>query len=236
MANHYNSAKWEDFFKFVRPDVQGCPVAMVREAIRNACIEFCEKSLIWQQEIYCGDLVEGERKYGINTIGDDATLVMPVTVTVREEVDGTINQYPVQKTSRSDLDALSPQWRLRQDKYPKFFYMESPNVLCFVGEPTDTIPDAIHMLAAVKPTRDADEIPQFLLTDWAETIAAGALSYLHSLQGKVWSKSNLVNYYIRKFRAGVSRAKSKAYKSWVAQSKTMLPVYFNSSRRNYVWV
>ena len=52
----------------------------------------------------------------------------------------------------------------------------------------------------------------------------GALAYLHSLSSRVWAKANLVNYYIRKFRAGISRAKSKAYKSWVAQSKTMLPL------------
>lgn len=224
MIDHLNNAVWEDFFKYVRPDVHGCPVAMVKEALRNACIEFCEKSLIWQQEIYCGDLVKDEPKYGINIVNKDATIVMPVTVTIRDTVEGQLRQFQVEKTNRQDLDSYSPDWRLRKDKYPKYFYMESPNVMHLVGVPMEDIPEALHMLAAVKPTREADEIPKFLYTDWAETIASGALAYLHSLSGRVWSKPNLVNYYIRKFRAGISRAKSKAYKSWVAQSKTMLPL------------
>jgi hypothetical protein len=31
MIDHLNNAVWEDFFKYVRPDVHGCPVAMVKE-------------------------------------------------------------------------------------------------------------------------------------------------------------------------------------------------------------
>lgn len=45
MIDHFNSAVWEDFFKYVRPDVHGCPVAMVKEALRNACIEFVRSLL-----------------------------------------------------------------------------------------------------------------------------------------------------------------------------------------------
>ena len=82
MIDHLNNAVWEDFFKYVRPDVHGCPVAMVKEALRNACIEFCEKSLIWQQEIYCGDLVKDEPKYGINIVDKDATIVMSLLLSV----------------------------------------------------------------------------------------------------------------------------------------------------------
>lgn len=217
-------AKWEDFYKYVRLDVQGCPIDIVKDSIRDACIEFCEKSLIWQQERLCGDLVKDEHQYAYNTWGKDSTMVEPVTVIIRDkDLNGNLVQYPVAKTNRYDLDALYPQWRLKKDKYPKFFYMEDPNVICFVGTPSEDIVDAIHILAAVKPTRDSDELPDFLLRDWAEVIASGALSKLHSMVGKVWAKPNLTNFYIRKFTAGISRAKSKTYKSWVAQSKTMLP-------------
>ena len=64
--------------------------------------------------------------------------------------------------------------------------------------------------------------------DWAEEIAAGALSRIHAMLGRVWANPQMVSYYKSIFRAGISRAKSKMYKSYIAQSKTMLPKMFSA--------
>ena len=42
---------WSDCYNWVVPDVPMAPLPMVDNAIRDAVIELCERSLIWQQEL-----------------------------------------------------------------------------------------------------------------------------------------------------------------------------------------
>ena len=218
--------QWEEFYPLVMPQVQGCPVAIVDAAIRAACGEFCSRTLIWNQEVVCGDLVAGIRDYKFNNKTSDTSIVMPLHVIIREVKDGKINDHHVCNTNLQDLDTYAKQWRLSKSSMPQGFYMKTPQTLVFVEEPTRSIPDAIHMLCAVKPSRKDKGVPDFLFEDWGETIAAGALLRLHAMAGRVWADPQVVSYHTRNFRDGISRAKSKFVKSWTAQSKTMLPKIF----------
>ena len=42
--------EWDQFYEYVLPSVQGCPLVLVQHALRSATIEFCEKTLIWKQD------------------------------------------------------------------------------------------------------------------------------------------------------------------------------------------
>lgn len=218
--------KWEEFYPLIMPQVQGCPISIVDAALRAACSEFCERTLIWNQEVVCGDLVAGIREYKYNNKNSDTSIVMPIKVIIRDIRNGQVIDYHVRNTNLQDINTFREQWRLSKSDIPQFFYMKSPQVLVFVEEPTKTIADAIHMLCAVKPSRKAKEIIDFLYDDWGETIASGALYRLHAMAGRVWADPTVVAYHTRRFRDGVSRAKSKVVKSWTTQSKTMLPKIF----------
>lgn len=43
--------KWEKYFSRVMPEVKGVPAPMAIQAIRDAAIEFCQKTWIWKQDI-----------------------------------------------------------------------------------------------------------------------------------------------------------------------------------------
>ena len=45
-----------DFFLHVYPDVIGCPEAYVKDAIRGSIIEFCDRSMAYQQVYVCADI------------------------------------------------------------------------------------------------------------------------------------------------------------------------------------
>lgn len=215
---------WDKFYEYVLPSVQGCPVSIVNNAIRSACIEFCEKTLIWKQDSIVNDIVEGFDHY-LFAPPPNAKVVMPYRV--------SINGIEVQPTDLQSLESFMPNWKEVTDSLPRYYFLVNDDVVRLVGTPTETIPNALTADVALKPTRDAKSCPTFIYDDWAETIAAGALARLHAMKGKVWAMPDMVAYYIRLFREGISRARSKAAKSWLQDSKTMLPVGFYNEKRYF---
>ena len=221
---------WEEFYPYVRPMAQDCPVGIVDAAIRAACIEFCTKSLIWNIETICGDILEGERIYRYNNKRDDISIVMPLCCIIRDkDAQGNIQDHMVVPTNRQDLDYYEPNWRQLEQDYPSRFYMLDSNTVCLVEKPTKSIGAGLHILTAVKPNRKATGVAEFIFQDWAEEIASGALARIHAMAGRVWADPQLVDFHSKKFRAAISRAKSKLYKSYIAQSKTMLPKMYASN-------
>lgn len=215
---------WDKFYEYVLPSVQGCPVSIVNNAIRSACIEFCEKTLIWKQDSIVNDIVEGFDLY-LFAPPPNAKVVMPYRV--------SINGVEVQPTDLQSLESFMPNWKEAKDSLPKYYFLANDDVVRLVGTPTETLYGALTADVALKPSRDAKTCPTFLYDDWAETIAAGALAKLHAMKGKVWAMPEMVTYYTKLFREGVSRARSKAAKSWLQESKTMLPVGFYNEKRYF---
>lgn len=222
-------APWEDFYSFVRPMAQECPIGIIDAAIRAACIEFCQKSLIWTREAACGDVIKGARVYKYNNKNDGVSIVMPIVCIIREKTDKDIIHHILAPTNRQDLDFYEPGWRLKESRVPTKFFMIDSNSICLVENPTESFEDGLHLLCAVKPNRNSKGVAEFIFEDWGEDIAYGALARIHAMAGRVWANPQLVAYYQSKFRAAISRAKSKFYKSYIAQSKTMLPVAYAGS-------
>lgn len=216
-------AKWEDFYSYVRPNVQGCPLSLVDNAIRSAAIELCEKSHIWNVETLCGDLIAMEARYTYAPKDPNIAIVEPLQCVLRDTRPGREGQvHFVEKTTRADLDTYNREWRLQKDEFPTQFFCENPDFIRLVGEPTHDIDDGVHVLLACKPARNSTEVPNFLFETWAETIADGALARLHSMASRVWAKPELMTHHRKNFIAGLSRAKSKNWKSWMLQSTTAI--------------
>lgn len=215
---------WDKFYDYVMPSVQGCPVSMVKNAIRSACIEFCEKTLIWKQDSILNDVLEGYNMY-VFAPPKEAKVVMPYRV--------TFNGVEVQPTDLQSLESFMPDWKDMKEETPKYYFLAFDDVVRLVGTPTKSFINALSADVALKPTRSAEKCPEFIYNDWAEVIAAGALARLHAMSGKIWATPELVSHYTKIFREGISRARSKSAKSWLQESKTMLPVNFYNEKRYF---
>lgn len=223
---------WEQFYSMVRPSVPGCPISLTDAAIKAAAQEFCRKTLIWTEEVICGDLVAGMRTYKFNGHDQPYSIVMPRTVIVREKQyknnDPTqevvsIRDHILKPTNIQDLELYTPQWRRLQAEYPTRYWMKDPNTFIFVEVPTKDKYEALKVFCAVQPSTTSDGVPEHIFDNWGEVIAAGALKRLLAMKGRVWADSSLVQYYHNIFYAGISQAKSKMHKSWVTQSKSVIP-------------
>lgn len=233
--------EWDVFYEYVMPSVQGCPVAMVKQAIISATIEFCEKSLIWIQDSIQNDVVAGKAYYTYAP-PPFAKVVMPYRV--------SINNRELEPWDIDKLEDFSKNWKTLEESTPKRYVQVMDDTIRLVGVPTEDIkvtdvpeidangrpieaPSGLMADVVLKPTRNATRCPTFFYTDWAETIAAGSLARLHAQIGKVWAKPELVARYEKVFKEGISRAKSKHDKSYQRESNQMRPIKFYGGRRYY---
>jgi hypothetical protein len=211
---------WEAFHEYIMPSVQGCPVSQVNSALRSACIEFCEKTNIWKQDSAPSDVVKGWSKY---------TFAPPSNAKVCTVSRLEVLDSEVQPTTYDYLELYRPDWRKEESSTPSTYFFETDDTIQLVGTPTEDIPNGLRAVVSLKPTRTALGCPTFLYTDWAETLAAGTLMRLCAIQGKAWSKPDMVSYYTKLFRDGISRARSKSAKSWQKTSLEMFQPSFYSA-------
>lgn len=225
----YSMVTWDTFLEDVFPSVQGCPKSMVVHAIKTACIDFCEKTLIWKQDSIQNDVIAGEASYSFAP-PRGAKVVRPYRIEIVHPDSGDILE--LEPMSLETLESFNNTWRGKEQRVPNAYVLTHDDTVRLIGVPTEDITGGLVAYVSLKPTRDAEECPNFLYEDWAETIAAGALAKLHA-NDKVWAQPAMVQYYTKIYRDGVSRARSVAAKSWLRESKNILPVGFTNIKGYY---
>ncbi|KYC52199.1 MAG: hypothetical protein AMQ22_00926 [Candidatus Methanofastidiosum methylothiophilum] len=210
-------ASISDFYPYVMPAVQGCPTGIVNMAIKNAIVDFCDKTLMWRYTFAPMDIVDGQSSYEF-TSPDDAAISKPLYVSV--------NGNQLYGTNEDDLDILYSGWREATSNSPVMYYMDYNSNLILVPTPSENQDGSLILQVALRPSFDAVEFEDWLLEDWGEVIGHGALMRLHAMPGKVWADTNTVQYHRAKFREGVSRAKSRTMKSFGRQTKSVQPRQF----------
>lgn len=207
----------QDIFPYVMPSVQGCPTAIVKNALRHAINEFCEKTLIWRVAVAPIDIVEGQSTYTA-TVPVGTVLVAPVYVAMNNNI--------LSPTNIEDLDQTCSGWRVSSANTPLMYFADNNAALQLVPTPSESTSGALSVEVALKMDLTSDSLPDWMFQNWVETLAHGALMRLHAMPGHVWTDTTTVAYHKSKFRDGISRAKSKTMKSFSRQSKTVQPRQF----------
>ena len=122
-------------------------------------------------------------------------------------VDGKI----IKPKSVSELDAENPGWQGKTG-YAYCYYQPNPDQLMLVDLPKDSVTLTLRM--AYCPTRDSTSAPSFLFEDYAEVIAAGAVSRLLSQPGQTYSDPKSAQSYANAFQAGWRDAALSTRKSF----------------------
>ena len=213
-------ASLSDVYPYVMPSVQGCPIGMVDTAIRNSLMEFCEKTRIWKYMCPTISLVDQQSLYPITSTDDNSIISMPTYV----GVDG----FNIAPTNEEDLYALDPLWRKAESRRPIFYYMDYNDNINLIPIPNldPNIPSVMQVEVSLKPSVTSTTFPDWIFNNWVEVIADGALMRLHTMPGKVWANPQIVSLYRGKYRDGITRAKSRAMKSFARQGKNAQPRRF----------
>lgn len=191
------------FFPEVNPSVLGCPEPLMLNAIRNACIEFCNDTLYWQEALDPITIAAADMPYDIDT-PSDANIAQIMSLTVDSAV--------LTPKSVDWLDANFHGWTTATSDTPTFYYQPDPNTLVLVPAPTSSVD--VVMRVAYMPSRTATMAPITLYQYYLEAIAAGAMSRLMGVPGQPWSNPSLSERYGRAFSAAITHGVIDANKSY----------------------
>jgi hypothetical protein len=161
----------------------GCAVPAAYVAIREAATEFCERTRLWR---YADDFDMTE---------DDAEGISTPYGSVLHEIE--LVQFDgddLGARTVSWLDAFERGWRTGGlTGKPQYVTQTEPNTLRVVPFQAGHV----NIFVWLKPSVDAEELPDFLIDQYRETIAHGALARILAVPSKPYSNPQLATAFIQ---------------------------------------
>lgn len=190
-------------FSSFRPAVAiratGAPIPLIDHELLHAARRFCRESESWEVEGVAIATLGGLADYDIPTVTDGKVLKVAKVL---------LAGLPLTVTTEDDLDVEDPTWRTRTGT-TRFYLVDlaALKVRLFPIPVADS--GDLVVIAACEPTLTAQTLPDYLLNDWQETIAAGAYARLGAIPGKSWTNADIVAEGWEMFKDGVAQATAK---------------------------
>lgn len=187
----------DSFLPHIRPWAPGVPDPTAYKAIRQAAIEFCERTRLWRYEDDFDVTIE-QCNDGIFT--PNGAILHDIEVVLfdgRELIPSTT----------SDLDRHEKGWRTGElgSGLPKYYTQMAPNNLILVP----AMAGHVYLCLRLKPAKDCKDLPDFIAAEYSEVIGWGALSRILTVPGQSYSNPELAVFYGNKFSEKLDRLSIK---------------------------
>lgn len=179
------------------------PMPLLVRALREAAREFCERSEAYRHVPAPLTLVGGLQQYELDLPAD--------TVVVRV-IDAVSGGRPLQPTSEALLARDMPDWRTRRADRPSHYMLQLNGTMDIVPRPTTTQVLAVDLVLALKPSRSATGLEEWLVERFEHTLLDGALNNLLGVRGTEWYQPDLAGAHGTQFLEGIETARSAANK------------------------
>jgi len=169
--------------------LQGVPPSIAEGAIRQAAIDLCDRAGVWPFDLAIQTQVDVH--------------LYPLLIPEAANVVGI-------KSVRTCGTSYAPSvWGIRVCGCGgRSFELRGLRSIYINPAPTDDL-DYVDVSLWLKPTPDAQEVPNLLYDEWQDVIADGAAARLFAIPKKDWSNPGLMQRYHLLFDNGVTRAKNK---------------------------
>ena len=220
MTQQYGSTvEYDEFLPQVLQYVPDAAEFIAKDAIKQACIEFCEKSYYWQYVVPAIDIVANQSNYVINTPNDTKS-VGPVMVYYNTNL-----LIPKGPDELADIYRMG-DWQQLTGTPQYVTRIQKPEVI-LVPTPPEASPGSLHIRTALAPTRDSEGIDSEIYEQWAEAIAWGARARLYAQPRQDYSDktaaldaSKMFAYHINRARMQVTKGLTRSsprteFQRWV---------------------
>ena len=194
---------YTDFLPEVLPFCPDVSEPQALNAIRNACIEFCERTSMWRESTTLS-VVAGQNFYEIPIAAQS------VSATILSIYYG---ELLLQSTSEESLNNSSANgdWRVLEGS--PMLYTSDPDTQAFTLSRVPQAADEgkeMRIRYALRPTRTSEEVGlDYIYSRWAEVIGHGALSRLYMTMGQPYYNPQAAVSYGNMFATGVGKARAE---------------------------
>lgn len=196
------------FLPWVAPHVPGASDPLIEQAVRDACIEFCDATNIVQRVEVQGVLA-GEPQYVVSAPQQQRLVaVLQVAYNSNPLKYAPIDTVEHGAALRAGYDAVVDPAR----GTPMTYYQTTPgdDAIYLWPVPDTEVSDALAVRASFAPTRTATQVEDELFDDWLTEIVSGALARLMIIPAQPFTNPKLALEHERAFRAGVGAANAEA--------------------------
>lgn len=211
------------FYPYVLPQVIGCPEPVVLQALRAACIEFCNSSLYVQELVQVSE-TSSVSDYEVDVpSGMELAKVIAVWLENNQLRPRSLEMISAGVALVGDVGSASAQTGTPTD-----YYQKTPTAveISLYPVPATSVSNAITIRAAFKPSWTAEQVDDSLFTHWVEGISAGALARLQMTPGQDFTDAASAASNYAKFQAAVRSATILARQGRVVAASRVRPRRF----------
>ncbi len=205
------TATYSEFLPHLLPWAVGCPDPTAINAVRNAAIEFCTRTKIWQETQDAETIAVGALPFELS--GPSGANVVQV---LSCKVDG----QALDAVTIDYLDASVSRWE-DQSGTPSNFFQPSLLELNFFPQPTAAI--SLRLRVAYAPSRSSTTLDRAVFENYAPTITAGALSALLLIPEVPFGNPKLASFHQANFEGGVLAAQQVVSRSFTRSPSRTRP-------------
>ncbi len=181
----------EAFFPLIRPHAVAAPPPLIEQHVLRAAISYCESTRCWR---VVGPLPFDTVGYG------EITLAAPAGAAV-SEVEGV--WFDRRRLEPVPFDEM-PHLEMTPGDPFAFTQIDRGKIYCW---PAPEAAASAVVSRILKPSRAATELPDFLLEDFGDAIADGALADLLAMHETPWMNLTLAAAHAARFQS----AKDKGF-------------------------
>lgn len=209
-----NLTKWT---KHVAAFVPLCPDPVIENAALYACRDFCQKTLLWDEnELDAIDIVATDHTYDLTSTDGDIVAVDFA------RVDGV----PIDPVSVNELNRTQRQWRDLTVSRPSRYIVGMIDEIRLVYTPSKDLTGGLEVWVCLKPLETATSVPDFLYRDYQDTITYGTVARLLEIPNMLWSDIKLSAHFGTKYENGRDTAKSKKFTGRTRYEMKTAPAFF----------
>ena len=183
------------------PDV---PELLATNAIKQSCIEFCERTRYLQTDLDPQSLYSGIASYEL----DAPTGMKFVDVTEAWYEDTLLIPKSTEELTRIYRYA---DWRSLSGS-PQYITRIIPTELVVVPMPSATSKNSLKVRAALAPTRDSVKVDSSIYEEFLEYIAYGARARLYGTPKQPYYDKSAAMEYEKRFRTAISEVRTRVNK------------------------
>ena len=176
----------------------GCPEPTLFFGVRQAASEFCERTRLWRFD----------DEFQV-TFDDAEGIVAPYGAEIHEVEAVSFNGQPLDPKTTAWLDENMRGWRTagQVTGLPHYFTQTEPDTIRLVPFMAGTL--GLHVW--LKPSQEADQLPDWMANQHRETIAHGALSRILLMPSQAFTNPELAIVFGNSFQSKLDGLSNKGF-------------------------
>lgn len=195
---------FEEFLPDVLPYVPNAPEFAAISAVRDACIEFCQKTWRWQVDLKVMPLSAEKNKYNLSA-PPDTRIVGIVSAYYKDVLLIPKGQDELARLFRAT------NWQTLEGE-PRYYTQRTKGQIQVVPIPTMNDADGLYVRVALAPTRDSTSVESEIYELYSDAIAHGARAILYKTPGQPYFDRVSAKDVSADFRQAISEAKIEVNK------------------------